>query len=64
MPPSRRIYGAGESLRKRWKLTQNVSYEFWKWWNKEYLPELQARREWNTTEPNYKAGELVLLAEE
>ena len=63
-PPPWREFGAGEALRKRWKLTQNLAYEFWKRWTKEYLPELQARRKWNDDQPNYKTGELVLLVEE
>ena len=63
-PPAWREFGAGESLRKRWKLTQNLVYEFWKRWTREYLPELQARSKWHKTEPNYANGELVLLVEE
>lgn len=37
---------------------------FWKWWVKEYLPQLQERQKWQNTRQNFVPGNLVIIVDE
>ena len=46
----------------RWKHLHLLANEFWHRWTREYLPTLQERQKWLQPKPNFKVGDLVLLA--
>ena len=61
------IAGTDESditSRKHWRQVQALRAMFWSRWTKEYLPSLTKRACWRTQQPNFKAGELVLLEDD
>lgn len=41
-----------------------LTSEFWKLWSKEYIHSLQIRKKWQTSEPNIRKNQIVLVAEE
>ena len=49
---------------KRWKLLQQMNFQFWKLWSSEYLSRLQQRPKWQQPTNNIEVGDLVLLKEE
>ena len=51
-------------LRRGFKFTQRIADLWWKRWLREYIPLLQARQKWLKEEPNFKVGDLILLADE
>lgn len=40
-----------------------LANEFWSRWMKEYVPTLQERQRWLQKRPNFKKGQLVLMAD-
>lgn len=38
--------------------------EFWNLWSKEYIQTLQIRKKWQSTQPNVKVGQIVLISED
>ena len=52
------------STNVRYRLLQNMIKDFWKVWKRDYLITLQIRKKWFTDGPEFKVGNLVLLAED
>ena len=52
------------STNVRYRLLQNNIKDFWKVWKRDYLITLQIRKKWFTDGPEFKVGNLVLLAED
>lgn len=50
--------------RRRWRQVQYLADLFWKRWTKEYLPELQERRKWNSKRRNFVVGDVVLIIDD
>ena len=50
--------------RKRWKQVQHLTNQFWRRWQREYLPSITIRPKWHKDQPNIKPGDLVLLVED
>ena len=50
--------------KRRWRHIQYLSDQFWKRWTKEYLPLLQTRQKWNQPRRDFRAGDIVLVAQE
>ena len=50
------------SSKRKWKQVQAIQKIFWERWRREYLPRLTTRGVWKNKTDTYKAGELVLLA--
>lgn len=50
-----------EVYKSHWKHVQVLSEQFWKRWQKEFLPTLQQRRKWHKERPNLKEGDVVLM---
>lgn len=46
---------------QRWKYMQLLVRQFWDRWSKDYLHQLQHRPKWQTSQPNIKTGDLVLI---
>ena len=53
-----------DMYRRRWRYTQHLADQFWRRWQKEYIPELMKRLKWKDKKRNIKVGDLVLLVEE
>ncbi|XP_076068358.1 uncharacterized protein LOC143040809 [Oratosquilla oratoria] len=49
--------------RRKWKQIQHLAKEFWRRWQKEYLPCLQERQKWLKVNRNLKEGDIVLMVE-
>ena len=54
----------GDVIRRGYKFTQRIADLWWNRWIREYVPLLQARQKWLKEEPNFKKGDLILLADE
>ena len=52
-----------DRFKARWKHVQVLSNQFWHRWIKECLPTLQERQKRLQPKPNFKVGDLVLLAD-
>ena len=50
--------------RKRWRRIQDIAYEFWVGWRKEFLWSLQSHHKWNKKQRNFQNGDIVLLKTE
>lgn len=50
--------------RQRWKQVQYIANLSWSRWTKEYLPLLQERQKWLTTQRNFSPGDIVLIMDE
>lgn len=48
------------SLCRRWVLCQAMVQQFWKWWSREYLQQLQASQKWKIAQTNLAVDDLVL----
>ena len=44
-----------------WRTTQLMAQDFWKKWQRLHLPTLIPRMIWNSPQPNFKLGDLILL---
>ncbi|XP_076035375.1 uncharacterized protein LOC143021652 [Oratosquilla oratoria] len=49
--------------RKKWRQVQYLAKEFWRRWQKEYLPCLQERQKWLKVNRDLKEGDVVLMVE-
>lgn len=47
--------------RKRWRLTQLLTDQFWRRWRREYLPSLTVASKWTVEAANLKPDDVVLL---
>ncbi|CAG7818898.1 unnamed protein product [Allacma fusca] len=45
----------------RWQHVQQITQHFWNRWSQEYLRMLQRRPKWNSTHPDLKIGDLVVI---
>ncbi|KAB0803251.1 hypothetical protein PPYR_00221 [Photinus pyralis] len=45
----------------RWRLVQQMSYNFWEQWSKDYLNTLMQRNKWKRPQPNLTVGQLVYV---
>ena len=52
------------TMTKRYKLMKKIQDDFWKFWKRDYLTELQVRKKWFQNGPEISVGDLVLLAED
>lgn len=57
------LFDESDRFKARWKHVHLLANEFWQRWTREYLPTLQERQKWLQPKPNYKVGDLVLLAD-
>ena len=48
-------------IRKRWRRVQELMRHFWQRWIKEWLPSLNSRKKWNSSNINHKEGDVVLV---
>ena len=51
-------------LRKRWRRVQFLVEVFWTRWKREYLQNLQPRKQWQQSQQNVNKGDIVLLQDE
>lgn len=51
-------------VKRRWKQVQYIADIFWRRWTREYLPLLQQRQKWCTTNRDLQIGDIVLLMED
>ena len=51
-------------LLKRWNQCQAVVQHFWSRWSREYLNTLQSRTKWQSSKPNLREGDIVILKED
>ena len=58
------IDGTDFNPRKRWRYVQSIIHHFWKRWQKEYLPRLNARAKWFQDRGDVRVDEVVLCAEQ
>jgi len=63
-PPLPGQFDGSDQYRKRWRHVQFLSDQFWKRWQKEYLPLLQRRGKWSQVNPNVTVGDVVLIVDE
>nr|XP_054593164.1 uncharacterized protein LOC129160055 [Nothobranchius furzeri] len=54
-------FGVSDLYKSQWRQVQHLSNTFWDRWKKQYLPTLQPRRKWQSTQPNVTEGSIVLL---
>ena len=54
-------YGGSDLFKQQWRQVQHLSNTFWDRWRKQFLPTLQARRKWQSSQPDIKSGSVVLL---
>jgi hypothetical protein len=59
-----RFVNDDQYLRRKWRISQYWTDEFWRRWLREYLPTLQQRRKWNKSCENLKVGDVVKLYDE
>ena len=57
------LFDESDRFKARWKHVHLLANEFWQRWTREYLPTLQERQKWLQPKPNFKVGDLVLLAD-
>ncbi|XP_035986234.1 uncharacterized protein LOC118559686 [Fundulus heteroclitus] len=56
------VYEESELLsRKRWKHSQILADQFWKYFIRHYLPTLQTRAKWNKDTPAHQPGDIVMV---
>ena len=54
-------FGVADLYKAQWRQVQHLSNTFWDRWRKQFLPTLQARKKWQSTQPNIQPGSVVLL---
>lgn len=50
--------------RRRWRQIQYIADLFWTRWTREYLPLLQERQRWHTSQRNFSPEDIVLIMDE
>ena len=60
-PPD--VFEESDKFKARWKHVHLLANEFWQRWTKKYLPTGQERKKWLCTKPNFRVGDLVLMAD-
>ena len=60
-PPD--VFKESDKFKTKWKHVHLLANEFWQRWTKEYLPTLQERQKWLCPKPNFRVGDLVLMAD-
>ncbi|XP_072178274.1 uncharacterized protein [Diadema setosum] len=63
-PPPVATSEADNYARRRWRQVQFLADTFWTRWRREYLPRLQERQKWATSQRNVHVGDLVLVVDE
>lgn len=63
-PPPGKFVKEDLYLRKRWRRVQLLANNFWVWWKKEYLLNLQHRQKWIKDRRNAKVNDVVLLKDD
>ncbi len=58
VPPSPGNFSGSGMFRQQWKQVQSLADNFWYRWRREYLPTLQSRRKWNSTQPDIQEKEI------
>jgi len=61
-PPG--VFEQGCVYTRRWKYVQFLADQFWRRWQKEYIPELVRRNKWRDKQSNLRIGDIVLLVDE
>ena len=51
-------------VRHRWRRVQFLANLFWTRWRREILPTLHERRRWQTTKPNLRDGDVVIVVDD
>ncbi|XP_035984676.1 uncharacterized protein LOC118558276 [Fundulus heteroclitus] len=54
-------FGVADLYKSQWRQVQHLSNTFWDRWRKQFLPTLQARKRWQSAQPNIQPGSVVLL---
>ena len=62
LPPG--IFCGADMYKRRWRIVQYLSDQFWSRWLREYLSELQKRNKWHNISRNLAEGDLVLISGE
>ena len=50
--------------RRRWRIVQYLSEQFWYRWKREYIQNLQVRSKWCKPKRNFAIGDIVLLVDD
>ena len=56
------VFEEWDKFKARWKHVHLLANEFWCGWTKEYLLTLQEWQKWLCPKPNFRVGDLVLMA--
>lgn len=48
----------------QYQFLQRLLSDFWRLWSKEYVQQLQVRKKWQSTQPNMRPGQIVLVSED
>jgi hypothetical protein len=56
------VFGADDNnLRRRWRISQFLTDQFWKRWLKEYVPTLVNRSKWHKNQQNLAEGDVAVI---
>lgn len=61
--PVLNIIETERDARTRWNLTQKLFHDIWKRWRAEYLTQMSVRSKWQSSKPNIKKDDIVLIHE-
>ena len=50
--------------KRRWRVVQYLAEQFWYWWRKEYIHNLQVRSKWCKPKRNFAVGDIVYLTDD
>ncbi|EFN65247.1 hypothetical protein EAG_00253, partial [Camponotus floridanus] len=59
--PEPSILSVNESRLSRWQLIRQLTEQFWKIWQSDYVNTLQQRVKWKQVQPSVKPGLMVLI---
>lgn len=59
LPPPAEFSDSDLYSRKRWRVVQELSNQFWRKWRSEYLQTLQVRQKWTSKTPEVAVGDIV-----
>lgn len=54
-------FSVSDLYKHQWRQVQHLSNIFWDKWRKKFLPTLQPRRKWQSSQPNITPGSTVIL---